>query len=417
MITGFPEDLITIRGWELECLAASIFQTLNYRVDVNLKWLEDRVDNPGTSDILEIDILAKSYSPLKVTKILVECKKNCNFNDLFLFKGISDYVNVDEKYLLCESHQFSDIYNLGLENKINVVKSIDIFDKFNVSKVADKLELWRTLNYILTALLNKKSIQDILHTDENLDESEKEAYNNIRKYLISLNGRIWKENDPRKQYQLIKQLFEDNKDFVGKISRIISLPKTGAENLMRDNALCQAAGYAVLKAKVAYIICAVECAINSIISPYANYLDSLDDESFKSCVILMKDNLLLACKIPNFIQAWVYLFGGVLNDTEDDVVCIANFLDERPETIKNMLELLKSLFTLLDKSNTYEIQWGFFEDFGITHFKYVPHPIRGLGIYHRQVSGIDVDDFCYHQEWYRAFNNWLKTVNLDIGGK
>lgn len=411
MFQGFKSDLTTLEGWELECLTISIFQTLGYYVESNLKWLEDRVGAAGTADILELDVLSKSYSPLKITKIVTECKRGCDFNDFFKFLGISSFVKVDAKYLICQSSQFADLYSLGIKNDMVVIKPEDIFNTFTISD-AEKLSVFRGVSYILLALINKQKIQDDIHQGVRFTAKEEEAYSEIRSYLSLLVGRVWRESDPRDQFKILNNIFETKRDFVRKIARKIGLGNGVSENFMYDNALCQAAGYLVLKAKISYIICAVECAINSVISPESNYLNQITDEGFRQCVILMRENLSLSCKIPNFIQTWIYQFGGFLNKYGNDIDEIAKCMNERRESIVKIIEFLQRLFTIL--STTYGIQWGFLEDMEILHFRYVPQPIRGLGIAYRKHLGLDVRDFCFGTQWESKFLNWISKINLTI---
>ncbi|NLU43425.1 MAG: hypothetical protein GXX11_00865, partial [Acholeplasmataceae bacterium] len=76
-------------GRELELLVASFFQAYQYYVDSNLKWIEDNIDSTGSVDILEIDVLAKTFSVSGVKSTLIECKRGCVFNDIFKFVGVA----------------------------------------------------------------------------------------------------------------------------------------------------------------------------------------------------------------------------------------------------------------------------------------------------------------------------------------
>ncbi|KNZ42450.1 hypothetical protein [Acetobacterium bakii] len=412
MFRGFSDDYKNLTGAELEILTGALFQTLDYYIDVNLTWMEERESSSGSSGILEIDILAKSFSPLKITRILTECKRGCDFNDYFKFLGICEFMKVDSKYLVCQSSQFVELYNLGLHNDLFVVEPDNILATFSVSD-QNKLNLLRGVNLINSAITDKSQITVSLHKGQQLTYEERGAYNLIRKYLISLNGWIWKESDPRTKQRNIFELIQKNKGFVNFIGYHLGLKREVSENLMRDNALCTAAGYVVLQTKISYIVCAVECAIESLVSPDESYLTIIDDKSFISCVEKMKSNIVLACKLPHFIQIWINVFGGMVNNNDTkDIELFASFFNERKNVIEDLLEMLEDVFCLF--SGSQNIQWGFIEDFNIKMFRYVPRAIRGIGISFRKKNNIDISDFCFAKEWKEEMTGIVNRFDLEV---
>ena len=411
MFNGFSSDYRNLTGQELEVLASALFQTLDYYIDINLTWMEERESSPGSTGILEIDVLAKEFSPLKITRILTECKRGCDFNDFFKFLGICKFMSVDSKYLICQSRQFEELYKLGLNNDIFVVEPENIVTTFSVND-QNKLNLLRGINLIILTITDKAKIASALHEGSQFTKEEERAYNEIRKYLINLNGWIWKEADPRIQQRKIFDLMQNNKGFIKVIARKLGLKNDVSENLMRDNALCTAAGYAVLQTKINYIVCAVECAIESLVSPDEQYLSKIEDPSFISCVEKFKTNIALACKIPHFIQVWVNVFGGMINNNDtNDIELFSLFFNERKKTIKDLIIILEEIFCLFQ--GTYIIQWGFIEEFNIKMFRYVPRAIRGIGIAFRKKNGLNVEDFCFAEEWEAEMMNKLNFLNLN----
>lgn len=412
MFTGFNNDLGTLTGFQLELLTVSLFQTLGYYVDSNLTWMEERESGNGSSGILEIDVLAKAYSPLKITKVLTECKRGCDFNDFFKYLGICHFLKVDSKYLICQSNHFEELYKLGLKNNMIVIEPDNILSAFSVD-ASFRLNIFRGINTISLSIVDKQIIANLLHPGTRLTRDEQDAYSLIRKYLINLNGWIWKETDPRVQYKMLSQLLNENSGFVNKIGRILGLGRSISENLMRDNALCNAAGYTVLQAKITYIVCAVECAINSLTSPDDNYLSTIDDPIFIECIQKMRDSILIACKIPVFVQVWINVFGGMINMNGHEIEKFALFINERENVVIELLSMLEEIFTLL--SGNANIQWGFIEDFGIKMFRYVPRAIRGVGIAFRKHNNIDVEEFCFGEEWEAEMLSRLESLGLSKG--
>ena len=411
MFKGFKEDLTRLNGFELEILTVAMYQTLGYYTDSNLTWMEEKEGSSGSSGILEIDVLSKSYSPLKVTRVLTECKRGCDFNDYFKYLGICEFLKVDSKYLVCQSNHFSELHKLGLRNKMIVIKPNMLLSTFNIEN-SFKLNLLRGINTINISFTDKNVIANLLHNGKRFSREEQDAYNRIRKYLISLNGWIWKEDDPREKYNQLQLLMKNNKAFVITIAKDIGLTKDASENLMRDNPLCTAAGYVVLQAKMQYIVCAVECAIQSLISPNKDYMSRVDDTIFKQCVKKMEENIVFACKIPYFIQSWVNVFGGMLNNDEDEIELIATYLNERADTVIHLIQLLEEMFTLL--SGNANIQWGFIEELGVKMFRYVPRELKAIGIQYRKRNSITIEDFCFSDDWERDLKVRLNIYN--IGG-
>lgn len=92
--------------------------TLEYYIDTNLKVTEEKVSNSGKVDVLEIDIYAKVFDKASVNTTLIECKRGCTFNDLFLFVGVSNLINANNNIMVALSKQLEDIKSQA--NKLGV---------------------------------------------------------------------------------------------------------------------------------------------------------------------------------------------------------------------------------------------------------------------------------------------------------
>ena len=105
-------------GHKMELFTNACFQTLEYYIDTNLKVTEEKVSNSGKVDILEIDIYAKVFDKASVNTTLIECKRGCTFNDLFLFVGVSNLINANNNIMVALSKQLEDIKSQA--NKLGV---------------------------------------------------------------------------------------------------------------------------------------------------------------------------------------------------------------------------------------------------------------------------------------------------------
>ena len=154
----------------------------------------------------------------------------------------------------------------------------------------------------------------------------------------------------------------------------------------------------VLQMKISYLICAVELAIN--LSSYSEEdINKIEDSAFINLVENLKKDLNIAKKIPNFIQVYIHIFGGVHSD-DNDLIGISNFLGYTLEDTEKILDLLMTLFKLSDV----DIQWGFVEDMGITSFRYIPTSFKGIGMVNRKFLNMETKEFLFYKQWGNNYN-------------
>lgn len=387
---------LTNDGKKLEVFTASYFQAFGYYVDSNLKWLEDKADGTGKVDLFELDIYGKIFHKNAVTVVLAECKRGCDFNDLFKFAGIIQKVTPDRSILVCESHQEKDIRNAGKELRIHVVSPQMLADAVEKNSYERPFLFYYAANDLSNKLFEKERIQNILAPGGRLTRDENDAYHLIRKHLSVLIGEVWKTQNLKERSLQIKGLMDGYKDFVRTIARRLEIKpgNKSSEYYMRGNPLCQAAGYLMLKDRMAYIICAVECAVKNTMGVPVS-LDRSADPNFYDVVEELSRNIETACLIPEFLQGLVYIFGGFLGLVGDDIDNISSYLKISRGNVAEMINLLKRLFEISGP----RIQWGFAEDLGVLSLKYVPYPLKGLGIMNRETLGFSVDVFAFKEEW------------------
>lgn len=383
-------------GKDLEIFATSYFQSLDYYVENNLKWIEDNESGSGNIDILEIDVLAKKISADFIHTTLVECKRGCTFNDLFKFSGIAKLVNVETNILLCQSKLENELKSVGRSIGIDVITPEDLIVNLTDDSIEEKFDFFFNSNNIVNKLFDKDSIKSKISSDAIFSDPQKLAYNEIRKCLAILIGKLWREPDLCAQSLQLKELMASYSDFVRKTARILDL-KPGnkpAEYYMRINSLCQAAGYLVLKIRVSYIICAIQSAQFLSVGGTLNlaHLDSI----FCEVIDLFRKDINLATKIPIFLQSYIYIFGGFYSSTnQSDFIDIAKYLKIEYEEACFIIKLLEKFFSLPNLN----IQWGFVEDMGVISLKYIPYPLKGLGILNREKLGLNTENFVFRKEW------------------
>ncbi|MFZ3150890.1 MAG: hypothetical protein WA116_04315 [Anaerolineaceae bacterium] len=388
-------------GKDLELLVASYFQASDYYVDCNLKWVEDKDDLLGKIDVCEIDILAKVFCIHPVKTTLIECKRGCKYDDLLKFSGVANLIAADNNIMVCQSHDISHLKRVGKEINIQV-KTLEELLLELTTEQKDKFSFYYAANCMSNLLLNKEIIIDNLSSSGKFSDDEQEAYNDFRKFMAELIGKIWKEPDLVKQSIQIKSLLDTHSDFVRKIARQLNIkPRNkNSEYYMNINRLCQAAGFLVLKVKVSYVICAVQCAI-ALENGVSLSLDKVNDKSFVSVVNLARNNLAVASKIPLFLQDFIYIFGGMVSLIDKDLDNIAQYMKTTSDELRTMISLLKRLFYKLTET---EIQWGFVEDMSVLSLKYVPVPLKAIGLVNREHLGYPITGFCFANQWKRSLD-------------
>ncbi|MBU4602251.1 hypothetical protein KKA86_04030 [bacterium] len=392
-------DLIK-EGKDLEILVSSYYQAYDYYVESNLKWIEDKEDLPGKVNILELDVLAKMFSIHSVERTLIECKRGCTYKDIFKFSGVAKLVGANSNVLICQSHDIDKLKSVGDRINIQVKTPEDLLTTLSDDQ-QEKLSFFHASNSISNQLFEKETIKSIMTTSGNFSVIEQRAYNMIRSYMAELIGKIWKEPDLIQQSIQIKNLLDTHSDYVREIARFLQI-KPGNESsefYMKKNMLCRAAGYLALKVRVSYVICAIHCAValgNGVVLE----LDKIQDDSFLNVVHLSRKELATAVKIPQFLQEFIYIFGGMTSLLDKDAYNIAQYMKMDFSEMMKIIGLLKQLFKLSEN----RIQWGFVEDMGVLYLKYVPTPIKGLGVINREKLDYSINEFCFVDEWKKSLS-------------
>jgi len=394
----FPAPVISsLSSLALERYVAGIFQSNGYFVKRDLLWDESLVADAGrTVNILQADGLGYVFAPFGESKVLIECKGGGTFTDFFKFSGIANLVEPDSAFFICNnSTHFEEIQKIGEKQNINVLEPKSIIERFSIPGITDKINYWYWANELQDTLLNKDSL--IAATGLTRYSTEQNAaFSEIKKYNAQL-SKVWTEVSPKDQANLITKYFSENRDFVRKAWRTQGLKKApDTENAINQNILCESAASIVLKAKVEYLITAVRCAITTLVSTNPNYLISITDTTFQAVVQKMIDSISLACRLPNFLQFWIFQFGGVLNMNNNEVSVLAKLINERDEAVLLYIAFLEDIFRVFG-----DINWGISKTSGILEFKGVPESIRGYGIYVREKFSIDITPFVYRVQWER----------------
>ena len=382
-------------GKNLEIFTASYFQTLDYYVDSNLKWLEDKEDGPGKVDLFELDIYGKQFHKNTVSTILGECKRGCRFDDLHLFSGVSQWVKADRNLLICISHQTADIAKAGKARGIDVITPEQMARLIEAGDMEQHFSFFYSANDVSNRLFEKETIVSLLGGSWRATH-EKAAYQAIRRHLAVLIGEVWKTPDLAQRSRQIKTLIDDSRDFVRTIARILQIKpgNRSSEYYMQQNPLCQAAGYLMLKDRIAYIVCAAEYALDNALDNRIR-MEPSDDPCFFQIAEELSRQIDLAASIPLFLQTLVYVFGGSISYIGNDFENVCSYAGVRPEQGKRIISCLKRLFQL----SSPRIQWGFTEDLGILSLKYTPYPLKGLGILNRRQLGWSTEGFPFQNEW------------------
>ena len=406
------EELNKLSSTELERFVAAIFQSQGYYVERNLKWPEPRVSDISRSvDILEADILARYFSPFWESKILIECKGGCTFTDLFKFIGIAQVVKPDAAFLICSnSSNLQEIEKIGKDNGIIVIRPEDIIKKFSVKQQHASLQKWTLINGIEDALLESRNLTSVLSgvaKKSRLTKDQQNAYAEIRKYNAVIKGEYWKENDPREQFKIIESLFSEKRDFIRHIAREQKIKVHDTENAIAQNVLCESAASIVIKAKLSYLISALRCAIFSLISTDEKYIESIVDESFRNVVVKLVSNISISCRLPSFIQSWIYMWGGNLNMGNNELEKMSEQLGERPEIILEFINLLDEIFSIMTTAGI--INWGIHKTSTSFQLKGLPDSFKGVGTVTRGEYEINMEETPLSFLWEKHMNMIVDT--------
>lgn len=388
-------EIESLTSINLENYVAGLFQFGGYYVNQDLTFVEEQASDPVRSvNLFQLDIIAVNFHPFGEDRLVAEVKGGGTFTDFFKFLGIKTYLKPDQAYLITNnSNHFDDLYKAGKSTGVYVLKAADVFDAFSQESNKEILDFWywsNELGYLLTSRENLLRIAGGSFTDE-----QNGAYQEIRRYLSQVKNRIWKTLDPIEQSIELKELMDNNRGFVRSILRIQKLEATDTENAISSNFLCESASYVVLLTKVYYIVSAVRCAIYSVMIPGNDYIDSIQDSVFKSVVEELKSNINFACRLPEFLQFWIFLCGGMFDSENEELEYFSKVLGIREEAFLKYIELIKSIFTLLMPQLS--IQWSLNERDTILEFNHLPNSLRGIGIKFREYLNIDTSNYIYSQ--------------------
>lgn len=393
-------------GQKLELFTNACFQTLDYYIDTNLKVTEDKVNNPGKIDVLELDIHAKLFDDTSVDTTLVECKRGCTFNDLFLFSGVSNVINANNNIMVVLSKQLDDVKLQAEKLKITILEPLELYNQIDSDQenVFLMFYLWNEMKH---SIMSKEFIKSCLTSSptERLLRCQENAYHEVRAYLSLLNGKVWREPNLLVRAQSFADLLSSHKDFVRKIARIqkLSPANRNSQHYIDSNEICQAAGALVLDIKLAYIVCAVECAILQINT------NSFKDIGFHNLVTKLASRIEIATLIPKFLQYFINIFGGVYLKKAEDINNICSIINISRKQFDDIISLLKELFILPEIG----IQWGFEEDFLVENLKYTPSLYKAIGIENRQKLNFNTNMFVQKDLWQKNLNSWRDKYEIN----
>lgn len=397
-------NLLFDTGDKLELFTNACFQTLDYYIDTNLKVIEEKVNSPGKVDVLELDIYAKLFDQTSVNTTLIECKRGCTFNDLFLFAGISNLINADYNIMVALSKQLEDIKYQANKMNIEILEPLELYNKINSNQeiIFSMFYLWNEVKY---SIMSKDFIKSCLTSTHRLLKCQETAYNEVRAYLSLISGKVWREPNLIIRAQSFSDLLTSHKDFVRKIARIQGLKPANknSQYYIDSNEICQAAGALVLDVKLAYIVCAVECAILQVDT------NSVKDIGFNNLVNKLASNIEIAAHIPKFLQYFINIFGGIYLNISEDINNICNVIRISSNQFYDIISFLKELFILPEIG----IQWGFEEDFLVTNLKYTPSLYKAIGIENREKLDFNTNMFVQKDVWQRKIRDWRNKYEIN----
>ena len=385
-------------------------------------------------EVLELDIVATSYSENSAEKCLIEIKggKNWGYSDLFKIRGWLDYLGFNKARFIVQETNGKPINTIQKEiAKLNIDLVVNCFDKetgrLNNNDlclslgIEDDIISEKTIEMLCYSFLLEDMMCDKLirsYRESDLD-NKKRGYDRLFLYLQRIKHSSFFCSDPIKRVDRIINAYFDNANIT---ARIACERKGDDFESIDRNAVIPSdifkeiyhipqnkSGYHIsLYVEFLNKLLILKCCIDYHM---AKQIDNPDDglpEWIKRLKIAaLPDNLKEGIGIlsvqpycylyPHFWQVFVYLFGGfILEDKKEEEYKHLSLVSGIPvEHIDNAL----SCFDILFKT-----EGGWFTTIdGIRIIKLFPSPFSGIGANYRLELYINNDD--------SSFGDLKKVVN------
>lgn len=369
----------------------------------------------GKEDVLELDIVASSYSRDSIQKYLVELKggKNWGFQDLFKIRGWMDYLGLDKARFIVQEAADKPIELIREEIK---VLGIDlVLNEFDSEKgVLNNSELCGVLGIeskdipeqTVEMLCYSFLIEDLMcnqlmkiYRSSDIDNG-RVGFDRLNSYLHRIKHSSFFLFDPRNRAKRIFDAYSSNVSITAKIAceragddydnlgDAINIPPNIFKEIFyipQKKSPYHVSLYVELLNKLLILKC---CVDYKLVSQTADN----KDETLPEWIKQYKDSTLPAhlqegldiisqdpyfFLYPHFWQIFVYLFGGFILEEkkEEEYKHLSKVSGIPVEHIDNALSCFDHLF---------KIEGGWFVSLdGVKHMKLFPSPFSGIGANYR----------------------------------
>lgn len=373
---------------DLEDVVAATLHAAGYLV------FPDIIIQHENEQIGQIDVFATVQTPLKESRIILECKGGkATPKDILQFASLKKYIKPNPDLAMIIAH------NNTAQARINFAEEVGI----------ELLKKSSIVRFILPALGGSGMRPDrIKYLNRYLASIDVQRYliqqttndSNIREQYISLSRILWGIPDP------LEQVEESKKRYSGELVKQIALRLNTSYTeclAQAENDVVEATIYLEAIHRIINLYSIVRAALHS-----QRFLDA--DEFIEKFGRNLRSAMLQITKTPQFIygfpsffQHWVFVWGGfICNEHEKyELEQMAAECGIRIEAVESYFKAIKFTYSGSSGSSLFA-KWN-----NIKILKFVPAAFRALGMRHRKA----INDIKYKK---MTFFSTEQDQNYDI---
>ncbi len=362
-----------MKGTELERAVAAALQAAGWYVRRGVK--------DESFQAFELDVLGYRFPGSQEESVLTEAKGGrSGFGDLWKLLGLKTHLGIDTGVLLADLSdplhgrkvQLATRHQIAVINQepSTIAASLVETGLIEVEPADDVLAAWLRCYRVEDALIKVINDKDLWKQYETIKVAKKQL-----QHLIS---KVWLEPDPWRQAVRLYVLYQEEPEIALDMSREIN--GGGAREMFRralfdgTSAEMQACFYLEHRKRIELAFAATRCAA---LGDESSRWAQMAPRSFRDMVETIEKEE--AWYLPAVLQVYFLGFGAmVCLDVEDgEFKKIARQARCTPAQARRSLQLFAKLFP-------YSEGW-YYDNFDLSRLKLVPVPIRGAGLWMREV--------------------------------
>ena len=363
----FAKQLRAVGSRRLERLAAATLASVGYTV------FREAVVELGGQHVAKPDILACVFTPLRESRVFVECKGgHPTFRQILEFASLRHVVSppADDLVMICKHGCPANRTELGESLGVRIVERGNLVHYVipmlggAASRQRRAVELNRYLAWQL--------VHEYLVGRTSNHASMQQHY----RYLWTV---LWVISDPADQVadslSAYQTRFPRTSDDVAQAKGMTTMDCL--KNAQDDDV--EAAMYVSLLHRLLNVYAVMRRTLQILNQEDTERLVASAGPNLRSAMSRLSESPRYFYGFPAFLQTYFFVWGGFLLNAERDweVQRLAHETDTTVEAVELYLDVLSRIFTGTSGS-IFQTNWG------MTYFPYVPAAFRALGIRHRQ---------------------------------